>query len=192
MKKATKTEKQLVTKILVESFSQNASVNYIIKKDNKKTERIHALMEYSFEICLMFGEVFLSDDNKACALIVYPEKKKTTLKSILLDAGLIFRSVGFGNISKTLKREKLISSIQPKIPMAYLWFIGVDPEAQGRGIGSTLLQEVIDYCNTNNRPIYLETSTVKNLPWYDKFRFEVYNEQDLTYHLYFLKRDVKS
>lgn len=148
-------------------------------------------MAYSFEICNLFGDVFLSDDNKACALIVYPDKKKTTLKSTLLDIKLILQSVGPGNISKALKREKLISSIQPKIQMAYLWFIGVDPVAQGRGSGSKLLQEIIDYSNSNNRPIYLETSTVKNLPWYEKFGFEVYSEQDLTYHLYFFKRDVK-
>jgi len=75
--------------------------------------------------------------------------------------------------------------------MSYLWFIGVDPLVQNRGIGSKMLQEIINFSNSSNRPIYLETSTVKNLPWYEKFGFEVYNEHDLTYHLYFFKRDVK-
>lgn len=191
MKKAEKNDKPLVIEILAKSFNSNSSVNYIIKQDSKREKRIRALMDYSFEVCSAFGDVFLSDDKKACALIVYPDKKKTTLKSILLDIKLIFQAVGLGNISKTLKREKLITTIQPKVPMSYLWFIGVDPLAQGRGIGSKMLQEIIDYSNSNNRPIYLETSTVKNLPWYEKFGFEVYNEKELTYHLYFFKRDVK-
>ncbi|NCI46684.1 GNAT family N-acetyltransferase [Sediminibacterium soli] len=191
MKKAKYNDKHLVIDILAESFDANLSVNYIIKQDRKREKRIRALMDYSFEICTAFGDVFISDDNKACALIVYPDKKKVTLKSTVLDAKLILQAVGLGNISKTLKREKLIGSIQPKIPMTHLWFIGVDPVAQGRGIGSTLLQEIIEYSNSNNRPIYLETSTVKNLPWYKEFGFEVYNEQDLSYHLYFFKRDVK-
>lgn len=191
MKKAEKNDKPLVIEILAKSFNSNSSVNYIIKQDSKREKRIRALMDYSFEVCSAFGDVFLSDDKKACALIVYPDKKKATLKSILLDIKLIFQAVGLGNISKTLKREKLITTIQPKVPMSYLWFIGVDPLAQGRGIGSKMLQEIIDYSNSNNRPIYLETSTVKNLPWYEKFGFEVYNEKELTYHLYFFKRDVK-
>lgn len=191
MKKAEKNDKPLVIEILAKSFNSNSSVNYIIKQDSKREKRIRALMDYSFEVCSAFGDVFLSDDKKACALIVYPDKKKTTLKSILLDIKLIFQAVGLGNISKTLKREKLITTIQPKVPMSYLWFIGVDPLTQGRGIGSKMLQEIIDYSNSNNRPIYLETSTVKNLPWYEKFGFEVYNEKELTYHLYFFKRDVK-
>lgn len=191
MKKAEKNNKPLVIEILAKSFNSNSSVNYIIKQDSKREKRIRALMDYSFEVCSAFGDVFLSDDKKACALIVYPDKKKATLKSILLDIKLIFQAVGLGNISKTLKREKLITTIQPKVPMSYLWFIGVDPLTQGRGIGSKMLQEIIDYSNSNNRPIYLETSTVKNLPWYEKFGFEVYNEKELTYHLYFFKRDVK-
>ncbi|RKD15107.1 acetyltransferase [Pelobium manganitolerans] len=191
MKKAQYTDKDLIVDILTKSFESNQSVNYIVKQDAKRIERIKALMDYSFEVCYLFGDVFLSDDSKACALIVYPDKKKSTLKSTLLDIKLILQAVGLGNISKTLKREKLIGSIQPKIPMLYLWFIGVDPDSQGRGIGSKLLQEVVDFSNSNTRPIYLETSTVKNLPWYEKFGFEVYNEQDLTYHLYFFKRDVK-
>ena len=191
MKKAEYTDKALVVDILTKSFETNQSVNYIVKQDEKRIKRLSALMDYSFEVCIAFGDVFLSNDNKACALIVYPDKKKATLKSTLLDLKLIFQSVGFENISKTLKREKLISSIQPKIPMSYLWFIGVDPVAQNQGIGGKLLQEIIDYSDNNNRPIYLETSTVKNLPWYEKFGFEVYSEQDLSYHLYFFKRDVK-
>jgi ribosomal protein S18 acetylase RimI-like enzyme len=191
MKTASRNEKGLIVDILTKSFAQNQSVNYIIKQDNRRIKRIRSLMEYSFEVCHLFGDAFISDDNKACALIVYPDKKKTTLKSILLDLKLILQAIGIGNISKTLKREKLISNIQPKIPMSYLWFIGVDPTTQNQGIGSKLLQEIIDFSNNDNRPIYLETSTIKNLPWYEKFGFEVYNEQDLTYHLYFFRRNVK-
>ena len=32
-------------------------------------------MRYSFDLCSLFGDVFISDDNKACAPIVYPDKK---------------------------------------------------------------------------------------------------------------------
>ena len=75
--------------------------------------------------------------------------------------------------------------------MSYLWFIGVDPVVQNEGIGSKLLQEIIDYSNVNNRSVYLETSTIRNLSWYEKFGFEIYSEQYLTYHLYFFKKDLK-
>jgi N-acetylglutamate synthase-like GNAT family acetyltransferase len=191
MRRANNGDKDLIIDILTQSFESNQSVNYIVNQDEKRVHRIRALMDYSFEVCSLFGDVFISDDNKACALIVYPDKKKATLKAILLDVKLIIQCIGAKNIKKALAREALIKKIQPKEKMAYLWFIGVGLTDQNKGLGSNLLQSIIQLSTQNNRPIYLETSTVRNLPWYNKFGFEVYSEQDLSYRLYFLKRGLK-
>lgn len=186
MIKSTNNNKPLILDILTKSFDTNQSVNYIIKKDGKRNKRIHALMDYSFEICKRFGKVFLSEDKYACALIVYPDKKKTTIMSILLDLKLILKCVGFQNLKKTLRRESLIKKVQPKEKMTYLWFISVSPEKQGHGIGGKMLLEILESSKMENRPVYLETSTLSNLPWYKKFGFKIYHEDDIGYKLYFL------
>lgn len=190
MKKAEYTDKALIVDILTKSFESNQSVNYIVKQDEKRIKRVSALMDYSFEVCYAFGDVFLSDDKKACALVLYPDKKKTTVKSVLLDLKLILSCVGIENIKKTLNRESRIKKIQPKEIMYYLWFIGVDPVYQNTGIGSVFLDELIEDSKLKRRPIYLETSTLKNLPWYQKYGFNIYHEADLSYKLFFLKREL--
>lgn len=189
---ASHQDKSTVTDILTRSFDQNQSVNYVIPQDSKRDRRIQALMHYSFDVCRAFGDVFLSEDRRACALAVRPEKKKTTLNSILWDARLVLSCTGLGNVGKTLRRETLIKKNQPEGPMYYLWFIGVDPEVQHEGRGSRLLAELIDHSQQLQRPICLETSTTSNLPWYHKFGFDVYAELDLGYRLYFLKRDFNA
>lgn len=181
-------DKNRIVDILTNSFDDNGSVNYIIKQDKKRTQRIKKLMEYSFDVCFLFGKVFLSDNKKGCALIVLPEKKKTTFKSVLLDLKLIFSSVGLSNVKKTMDRETKIKRLQPKDPMYYLWFIGVEPDSQNAGTGSVLLSEIIEESKSYKRIICLETSTLKNLPWYQKFGFTIYNELNLGYKLFFLKR----
>src|SRR5688572_10526326 len=98
MIKADYKDRELIVNILTSSFDDNKSVNYIIKQDSKRTRRLRKLMEYSFDVCYLFGEVFLTDDKKACALIVLPDKKKATLKSIMLDLKLIVSCVGLLNI----------------------------------------------------------------------------------------------
>jgi hypothetical protein len=45
--------------------------------------------------------------------------------------------------------------------MSYLWFIGVDPEYQGQDIGNNLLDNIIKGSDKRQRPVYLETSTLK-------------------------------
>ena len=129
-------DKDLIVRILVSSFDDNKSVNYIIRQDSKRIERIKRLMEYSYDVCNLFGDVFLSEDKKGCALLILPDKKKTTLKSILLDAKFAFTCLGISNINKALKREAKIKQVHPDGLLYYLWFIGVDSSNQNKGIVS--------------------------------------------------------
>jgi len=184
---ATSADRHIVIDILTSSFDTNKSVNYIIKQDNHKVRRIQRLMDYAFHMCLRFGHVFLSDDKKGCALMIYPEKKQNTFQTLIWNLKLAFFSIGITNLPKTVKRESEIKKRHPTDPFTYLWFIGVFPAAQGGGIGSLLLDQVLHYSKTQQRNVFLETSTQVNLPWYEKFGFRKYDELDLGYRLFFLK-----
>ncbi len=61
----------------------------------------------------------------------------------------------------------------PSEPHMYLALLGVDPSAQGNGIGRLLLQPRLDYCDENGLPVYLETQKPDNLPFYERFGFKV-------------------
>lgn len=188
MIKADRNLKTQVIEILTESFENNQSVNYIVKQDEHRASRIAALMDYSFEICYMYGAVYLSDDKKACALILFPDKKQFSIKSTWLDIKLVLNAIGLFRAGKAMSRESAIKSNYPKEPIYYLWFLGVLPSYQGKGIGSTLLQEIIADSQSAKRPIYLETSTTKNIPWYQRFGFSIYHELDFGYTLFMLRR----
>lgn len=181
-------DKPLVVNILSSSFNDNKSVNYLIQQDRKREQRLRNLMKYSFDVCYRYGKVFLTDDKKGCALIVFPEKKKTTFYSIGLDLKLILSCIGISNIKKAMNRESKIKNLQVKGPVYYLWFIGVHPNDQNRGVGSQLLNEIIREVDSEQRTICLETSTLKNIPWYEKFGFSIYNKLNLGYELFFLKK----
>lgn len=183
-------DKNRIADILTAAFLDNKSVNYLVPQDGLKLYRIHQLMFYAFEICIQFGKVYLSDDRNACALILYPELKRTTFRSVWLDLKLIFKAIGFNNALKAMKRENKIKALQPSERKAYLWFIGVDPKYQKLGQGKKLMEEIIIACKLEERPIYLETSNLTNLPWYKKFGFEIYDELIFDYALYFLKHPL--
>ncbi|SDM83729.1 GNAT family N-acetyltransferase [Pedobacter antarcticus] len=191
MIKAEKNHKSHVIEILTSSFDDNQSVNYIVKQDIKRKERIRALMDYSFEICFMYGAVYLSDDKKGCALVLYPDKKKFSLKATWEDIKLVLNAIGISRAGKAMSRESAIKSNYPQVPLYYLWFLGVQRSDQNKGIGSKLLNEIILDSQQQHKPIYLETSTIKNIPWYQKFGFEIYNELDFGYKLFMLRRGAE-
>lgn len=188
MKKAKRNDKQLVVAILSDSFDENQSVNYIVTQDDRRKVRIKALMDYSFEMCYRFGAVYLSDDRKACALILYPDQKKMSFQSLWLDVKLVFNAIGLSRASKAMSRESAIKGNYPKEPICYLWFLGVSSADQNNGLGTRLLKEITSHSERQKRLVYLETSTLRNIPWYQKNGFEIYNELDFGYKLYMLRR----
>lgn len=188
MQRANVTQKSKVLDILIKSFDSNRSVNHVVKQDHKRQQRIRALMDYSFKVCSAFGEVWISDDEQACALVLHPDKKRFTLNAIGWDLQLCLSCIGLTRVNIVLKRESIIKAFHPKELFAYLWFIGVNPSVQKRGIGSNLLKEVIQQSEKLMRPIYLETSVEGNVAWYQKHRFETYHTLDMGYTLNMLRR----
>lgn len=64
----------------------------------------------------------------------------------------------------------------PEEPHWYLPFIGVDPGAQGRGVGSALLAASLALVDADRLPAYLESTNPRNVPLYERFGFRVLGE----------------
>ncbi len=59
----------------------------------------------------------------------------------------------------------------PQEPHWYLPFIGVDPAAQGRGLGSALMEAALRMVDADGQPAYLECTNPRNVPFYERFGF---------------------
>lgn len=187
MRIAEEKDRELVVNLLTCSFIHILvpnSINFVVKNDTKRKERLESLMEFQFDMALDLGYIFLSDDNKGC--IIYINKWKFTFKRLVLEIKLLFKVIGVENFFQVLKREKIIKSYHPKEAFVHLWLMGVVPEAQGFGIGSKLLQETLNFYK--GELIYLETTSDENLKFYEKNGFSIFHKtHELDYPLYFLR-----
>ena len=178
-KPITFSEKQTILDILYRSFTDNKSINYTVKQDSKRSSRIQKLLEYSLFQGENYGKIYLSNDHTACAIVLFPSKKKTSLKGIVWDLKLVLKCIGIENVFKVLKRETQLKKQHPSFPFLHLWYVGVSPENQGKGLGTKLIQEIIEDAQNLNLPIFLETSTERNFPFYEKLGFQQFAKVNL-------------
>jgi GNAT superfamily N-acetyltransferase len=81
------------------------------------------------------------------------------------------------DLPRALRTFALLESEHPKDkPHWYLPFIGVDPDWQGRGIGTALLRPVLERCDREGLPAYLEASSPRNRACYERNGFRVTGE----------------
>ena len=64
----------------------------------------------------------------------------------------------------------------PDEPHWYLPLIGVEPNAQGRGLGGALMRHAVARCDQEDAVAYLESSNPRNISLYERHGFEVMGE----------------
>ena len=80
---------------------------------------------------------------------------------------------GFG---RAARMGELMSRHHLREPHWYLAVLGTDPSAQRMGLASAVMQPVLERCDRERVPAYLESSKAANIPFYSKHGFEVVDE----------------
>ncbi|WP_242453513.1 GNAT family N-acetyltransferase [Mycolicibacterium sp. P9-64] len=85
--------------------------------------------------------------------------------------------LAFGaSLRRGLEVEELMKEAHPEEPHWYLAVIGSDPTVRGKGFGQALMRSRLDRCDAEHAPAYLESSNPDNVPYYERFGFEVTGE----------------
>jgi len=195
LKQAKLEDKKLVADILVSAFAPiegASSINLLVKQDHKRIQRMHVLMEYLFEKAFYAGEVYVSNNDKACLLLLFPHKEKTNLRSILADLKLAFKCITIGRISKVLKWQKTTKQNFPTEPHIRPLILGVQPEAKGNGTAARLMIEVKNKYKGNTLPAMVDAANEKNVKLYEKFGFRVTRKEYVSgVPIWFLRINLK-
>ena len=71
---------------------------------------------------------------------------------------------------------RVVERLHPEEPHFYLSVLGVEPSAQGRGVGSALLAPMLERCDAEGVGAYLESSKESNVRFYARHGFRVVEE----------------
>jgi len=85
----------------------------------------------------------------------------------------IFGQEAFSRYQPMRNCLSAIHEREMKEPHWYLPILGVEPSRQGYGIGSALLQQILDRATAERLPCYLDTLQPRNVAFYDKHGFKV-------------------
>jgi GNAT superfamily N-acetyltransferase len=76
-----------------------------------------------------------------------------------------------GSLSGVMRFGGNVERAFPAEPVWYLEVLGVAPEGQGRGVGTRLLQPVLERADRDGLPCYLETAKQANVGFYERLGF---------------------
>jgi GNAT superfamily N-acetyltransferase len=86
---------------------------------------------------------------------------------------LMRESIDEETYDDTMRLFEQMDRFHPDVPHWYLSLIGVDPRAQGRGLGTRLLRPVLDACDSEHLPAYLKATSPRSRDLYGRHGFNV-------------------
>jgi GNAT superfamily N-acetyltransferase len=175
-------DRQAVVALLARAFDAGPALRRFIPVRKGRPDKLSTYFDVLLtREVLPNGEVQVAQrDGKIVGATFWrrPGAWQTPKARQLLD--LPFWLSVFGrDLARVAAGGQAITSAHPKTLHWYLAAIGVDPPAQGTGVGSALLKTMLVRCDAERMPAYLETSYPENVPFYERRGFRVRGEQRL-------------
>jgi len=163
--------------VLVKAFQDDLYINWIVKQDNKRMARFAIMFECMLRFFgLPYGHIYTDKDRNGAAFWIPPGKfNPDSLNNISLIPDWL-KVVGLRRFIRVIKGTSFLSKHHPGPEYFYLSTLGTLPSMQGKGIGSALLQPVLEICDRDKIPACLETSDERNLSFYQRHDFKIKEE----------------
>ena len=156
MKRATLADVDLIKYILLVSFKNDPHVNFLLE-ESKNERKLNILIDYVVDQTFRQGEIYLSDDNNGVALWDFERNEKMSLHYIWRNLAFLIR-IGIRSVIRIVKSEAQIHNNFRKCPRyCHLYMIGVLPEAQGKGLASTLMNPMLQRLVAHGTPAVQST-----------------------------------
>ena len=175
VRKATPEDVPALAGSLARAFDDDPVMEWLFPDPRRRPRWTRTFFAVRLRQLLRQEEVWSTHQGTGAALWAQPDRWKLSLGETLGLVGRIAAGVGL-RTPQSLRGLTLIEERHPREPHWYLAVLGVDPEAQGGGLGSALLEPVLRSCDEDGVAAYLESSKERNIAFYARHGFRVTEE----------------
>jgi ribosomal protein S18 acetylase RimI-like enzyme len=174
-RKATSDDTPAIARALAGAFFDDPVFRWIYPDDEQRRHVLPPFFSLYTETILRHDETYAAGDVTGAALWV-PPGQPAVPEEEAEDFGRRMEELSGENPERAFAVSKLIDEHHPPGSYYFLQFMGVEPESQGRGIGSALLTEALERCDQEDARAYLDATSPRNKRFYERHGFRASDE----------------
>jgi GNAT superfamily N-acetyltransferase len=182
-----------VVDVMTRAFHDDVVLSYLLPDASQRPRLGPALVAIPVRHCFRRGQVYSTADVVGAACWLPPGVSLglwQLLRPEIIGTGLKLGWQGLNRFGALLSLAERAHKTYAPRPHWYLAGLGVEPSRQGQGIGSRLMQPILNRADESSLECYLETQSERNLPLYERHGFKVVHQGTLPHgpSLWFMLR----
>jgi ribosomal protein S18 acetylase RimI-like enzyme len=175
VRRATGADLPAVVETLTAAFFDDPFFDWSIPDPRRRRQLLPRFFEVAVDLHHPHDEIYTTDPVPAAAAVWIPPGHQPVGEAAheMLAA---YSEAAEETAERLLTAFMLQEEVHPTQPHAYLFLLGTRPPWQNHGLGSALLREVLECCDRDRIPAYLEASSAANRRLYQRHGFEVRGE----------------
>jgi ribosomal protein S18 acetylase RimI-like enzyme len=179
IRKATRDDVKAVAAALARAYHDDPVWSWIIPGEKNRTTRLSRYFEIEMRhMVLPYDTAWTTQGTTGGALCAPPDHWRLSPLTMIVQGPAFIHALG-PNLPRSLRALALVEKKHPKEPHYFLAYIGLEPGSQGRGIGAELVRPVLDRCDSEGMPAYLEATSERAVRFYERHGFKVTEEVQL-------------
>jgi GNAT superfamily N-acetyltransferase len=174
---ATPADRETLATSLASAFSEDPLFGWIAGPKAPLEDRMRIFFDAFLKINLGKPDhlVFVSEDGTGAAVWQPVGKWKVPTSELVRALPAMLRTFRM-RTPTMVSALTAIEKAHPSEPHYYLEVLGTRKDRQSKGIGSSVINAVLERCDEEGVPAYLESSNPRNIPFYARHGFEVREE----------------
>ncbi|MFF3749599.1 GNAT family N-acetyltransferase [Streptomyces sp. NPDC002018] len=169
IRRAGQSDRAALVRLLEEAFDDDPVSHWIFPDVDHRHRALGLFLGAFTDIALAEGRVDLMEDGTAMALWLQVPSGRPEEED---DTPARMRALADPDNERVELVGRLTGAIHPHDRAhEYLLMIAVSPEHQGRGRGRALIEPVLERCDREGVPAYLEASSTRSRGLYERLGF---------------------
>jgi len=167
---------QAMSATLARAFQEDPVMSWLLPDARQRAARLLDFWRHALGgLHGRYASFFTTSSLSGVAVWDPPGRWKVSLWQ-MIRFGPAFVRVFRTNCLRSLALLNSVERHHPREPHYYLFAIGTEPVHQGCGVGTALLAPMLATCDAEGMPAYLESSNLRNVPFYQRSGFQVMRE----------------
>lgn len=153
---------------LASAFYDDLVFRWFSPDDHRRRAMLPSFFDVFVEAYVRHGETYTDGEVAGAALWAAPDTDPLSARPIYAER---LEEIAGIDAPRLFEIVELLETHAPQEPHYHLQFLAVLPERQGAGIGGALMAPILERCDRDGVPAYLEATSDRNRALYERHGF---------------------